>query len=385
MARRWLAPDEASGLGRLDPEAIARVRGEAWPDAASPDELHDALVWLGFLTGDEVQAAPGWRGWLAELGGHRRAACIEVAGSTLWIAAERLAQFQALWPALATTPAIAAPPAYDRQWSGDEALVEILRGRLEGLGPVTPACACRAARPQPDESRRRWRRWKPKASPCADASRPAAAGDEWCERRLLARIHRYTIKRLRAEIEPVAARDFLRFLFRWQRLAPDAQVEGSKSLETVIAQLEGFGASGRRLGKRYPAGAAQGLSAGLARCAMPRRTGHVDAPAVTQRSCRRQRRSGGARAHDADQPAATPPCRLLAGAFAAGRSSAPESARPGRRRLHGGKRRLVLRRAAAALRPAALPARGGVGRAGGAGSRELRQLRRPARAPGAVG
>ena len=69
-----------------------------------------------------------------------------------------------------------------------------------------------------------------------------ALADEWCERRLLARIHRYTIKRLRAEIEPVAARDFLRFLFKWQRVSPDAQVEGPKTLDTIIAQLEGFGA-----------------------------------------------------------------------------------------------------------------------------------------------
>ena len=71
---------------------------------------------------------------------------------------------------------------------------------------------------------------------------PGAATDEWCERRLLARIHHYTIKRLRAEIEPVAARDFLRFLFKWQRVSPDSQVEGPKTLDAVIAQLEGFGA-----------------------------------------------------------------------------------------------------------------------------------------------
>src|SRR5205823_14021719 len=60
MGRRWLAPEDASELGRLDPEAIARVKGEAWPDAVNPDELHDALVWLGFLTDDEVQAGSGW-------------------------------------------------------------------------------------------------------------------------------------------------------------------------------------------------------------------------------------------------------------------------------------------------------------------------------------
>src|SRR4029453_3717215 len=64
--------------------------------------------------------------------------------------------------------------------------------------------------------------------------------EEWCERRLLARIHGYTVKRLRAEIEPVAARDFLRFLLTWQRVTPDARVQGRDAVDTVIAQLEGF-------------------------------------------------------------------------------------------------------------------------------------------------
>ena len=64
--------------------------------------------------------------------------------------------------------------------------------------------------------------------------------DEWCERRLLARIHRYTLKRLRAEIEPVAARDFLRFLFAWQRVTDDTRMEGPDALAAVLGQLEGF-------------------------------------------------------------------------------------------------------------------------------------------------
>jgi len=67
-----------------------------------------------------------------------------------------------------------------------------------------------------------------------------ADGDEWCERRLLARVHHYTVKRLRAEIEPVAARDFMRFLFAWQRVAADARMEGPEALDIVASQLEGF-------------------------------------------------------------------------------------------------------------------------------------------------
>ncbi|MGA7450595.1 MAG: hypothetical protein WBW73_04715 [Rhodoplanes sp.] len=60
MSRRWLPPEAASDLGQLDNEAIARVRAEAWPDPANADELHDALVRLGFLTEKEVQATPNW-------------------------------------------------------------------------------------------------------------------------------------------------------------------------------------------------------------------------------------------------------------------------------------------------------------------------------------
>ena len=242
MARRWLAPEQASDLGRLDEAAIARVKGEAWPEAASADELHDALVWLGFLTDDEVQAGSGWRDWLGELTAQKRAARIEVAGSRLWIAAERLALCRSLWPELMTTPPLSAPPGYDKPCSGDEALVEILRGRLEGLGPVTATALARPLGLQPDEIAAGLAALEAQGFAMRGRFTAGTAVDEWCERRLLARIHHYTIKRLRAEIEPVAARDFLRFLFKWQRVSPESQVAGPKTLDTVIAQLEGYGA-----------------------------------------------------------------------------------------------------------------------------------------------
>src|SRR5205085_624489 len=163
------------------PEAIARVRAEAWPDPANPDELHDALAWLGFLDAGEVQ--PGWRDWYAQLARERRVAVVIpapkavmagldpaihepdalssgseetwITGSSpvmtifrpgqesraeLWIAVERLPQFRVLWPNAKLDPSISAPePHAAREWSREEALIEILRGRLEGLGPVTEA------------------------------------------------------------------------------------------------------------------------------------------------------------------------------------------------------------------------------------------------------
>ena len=241
MARRWISPQDAADLGRLDPEAIARVRSEAWPEAENADELHDALVWLGFLTGAEVESDPRWSGWLADLAGQKRAARFDVGRSTLWISAERLPQFRALWPKLKTAPALAVPPPYDkRAWPRDEALVEIVRGRLEGLGPVGADALARPLGLTSTEFEVPLAALEAEGFAMRGRFTPEAAAEEWCERRLLSRIHHYTLKRLRAEIEPVAARDFLRFLFSWQHVSADARMAGPKALDRVVAQLEGF-------------------------------------------------------------------------------------------------------------------------------------------------
>ncbi len=196
-------------------------------------------MWLGFLTEAEVEANAGWRNWLDDLAGQKRAARIECASVTLWIAAERLSLFRSLWPDCTTEPAIVAPAGYDKSLSSDDALLELLRGRLEGLGPVTAAAL---AAPLGLEIATGLATLESEGFAMRGRFSAEAAGEEWCERRLLARIHRYTIKRLRAEIEPVAARDFLRFLFQWQHVAPESRMEGAKALDAVIEQLEGFGA-----------------------------------------------------------------------------------------------------------------------------------------------
>jgi ATP-dependent Lhr-like helicase len=134
----------------------------------------------------------------------------------------------------------------------DESLVEIVRGRLEGLGPVTasaiadslalPASRINIALGKLEAEGFAMRgRFGPGSVQGSGTARGSGiAEEEWCERRLLARVHRYTVKRLRAEIEPVQARDFLRFLCEWQRVLPESRMQGSDALAAVLTQLEGF-------------------------------------------------------------------------------------------------------------------------------------------------
>jgi ATP-dependent helicase Lhr and Lhr-like helicase len=247
MSRRWLDEETAAGLGRLDPEAIERVRAEAWPAAANADELHDALLGLGFVAEQDLAANPGWHALLTELALARRATCMSVAaeGETardarIWVAAERLPQFRSVFGKRPIEPPIEAPAEFaQRAWSHEEALVEIVRGRLEGLGPVrAQALADSMALPRGDIDAALA---KLAAEGFAMQGAFTAAGDmEWCDRALLARIHRYTVKRLRQEIEPVSARDFMRFLSRWQHVIPSERREGPDALAALVTQLEGF-------------------------------------------------------------------------------------------------------------------------------------------------
>ncbi len=240
MNRRWLDPNSADEIGRLDEAAIARVREEAWPDAANQDELHDALVWLGFLTEAEADMREDWKEWLVALARSARVALLTAQQGVFWVPAERLRQFEAVYPGAVIEPAIVPPASADQAWDAEAALIELVRGRLEGQGPMTltqlagvfglPAARISAALTALEVE----------GFALAGSFTPGASEREWCERRLLSRIHRYTVKRLRAEIEPVPARDYLRFLFDWQGVSPEAQREGARALDAVVEQLAGF-------------------------------------------------------------------------------------------------------------------------------------------------
>ncbi len=258
MNRRFLDAETAADLGRLDVAAIERVREEAWPQAENADELHDALMQLGLITAAEGQQS-GWQELFEQLVSDRRATVLQPANGSMpvWIAAERLQQFRAVHPRASLTPLIEAPASYASElWTLEAALVEILRGRLDGLGPVTVAELAAAFSLTSNqletaliglESEGFAMQGKFTPDTGKDAGAPQAgmhalgkAVPEWCSRRLLARIHSYTLNRLRKEIEPVSAADFLRFLFVWQKVAPDHRVEGPDSVAAVIDQLEGF-------------------------------------------------------------------------------------------------------------------------------------------------
>lgn len=236
QSRRFASVEEAGEIGELDPAAVARVVEEAWPQARDADEVYDALAVVGFVTATEAERH-GWVETLGELAADRRAAIVYVDGAdALWVAAERMAEFMALGSTWLSQPLVVLPPGVVA--AREAALVELLRSRLEALGPVTAA-----------------ELGAPLSLSDADVGYALAALEsegfamqghfgrkdvtEWCERRLLARIHRYTLKRLRAAVEPVPLAQYQRFLLRWQGVDADPQ-EGLNALARTVDQLQGF-------------------------------------------------------------------------------------------------------------------------------------------------
>jgi len=244
-ARRWLDPQSAAEFGQLDPQAVAQVRAEAWPTVENADELHDALMLLGVLATSE---APAWQDWFEELLRARRAVRLTTGTGSFGIAVEQLPMLGAAYERASVSPPATVPAEYAaREWTPESATVELVRGRLQAMGPVTVA-ALAAALALPEariaaallqlESEGFVLRGQFSAAGIGTAAGDAAP--EWCERRLLARIHRYTIRTLRAEIEPVAGVDFMRFLLDWQGVTGEPRREGVASLAVAIEQLEGF-------------------------------------------------------------------------------------------------------------------------------------------------
>ncbi|PWK37193.1 DEAD/DEAH box helicase [Cupriavidus plantarum] len=261
LNRRWTDASSTDDMGALDAAAIESVAEEAWPRARNADEMQEALMSLACITEAEAEANEGWTDWLAALAAGGRAIRHDVNGDTsLWVARERVACVRAAYgidvavPAGADTgPASRAgatgaqPVPDDGPWTQEDALVELLRARLSGFGPRTVteiaaplALSERAVTIALMQLEAEGYVMRGRFTPGMLTARAQGAAEQWCERHLLARIHRYTIRKLRREIEPVERQDFMRFLFAWQHLSDDTRLQGSDALPQALAQLEGF-------------------------------------------------------------------------------------------------------------------------------------------------
>jgi ATP-dependent Lhr-like helicase len=244
LSRRWTDPDDPSDLGALDADAIVAVRNEAWPQARNEDEMHEALIGLACVGEREARANVGWLEWLDALARSGRATRMQVAeNDALWLPVERLACLRAIYPDAAFAPRLAAPEGFDEPWDAEPALVDVMRARLSGLGPETVPALARALALPASSVAAALVTLESEGYAMRGRFTPGAQEDEWCERHLLARIHRYTIKRLRREIEPVERADFVRFLVEWQRVAPGARGMGREALAATLEQLAGFEAA----------------------------------------------------------------------------------------------------------------------------------------------
>jgi ATP-dependent Lhr-like helicase len=244
LNRRWSDPQSTDDLGALDAQAIQAVREEAWPTPTGVDEMHEALMSLACITAAEAQANPDWLEWLNTLADSGRASRLQVnAGQALWLALERLTCLQAIYPQAILQPPLQALPGFDEVWTADEAVLEVIRARLSAFGPLPLNAIAEPLGLPATQVTQALAQLEREGYVLRGQFTPGTAEEEWCERHLLARIHRYTVKRLRREIEPVALQDFMRFLFDWQHLSAASQGQGSAVLPAIVGQFEGYPAA----------------------------------------------------------------------------------------------------------------------------------------------
>ncbi|MBM3811769.1 MAG: DEAD/DEAH box helicase [Acidimicrobiia bacterium] len=226
---------ENGDIAALDPAAMEQVREESWPLVRDADELHDALLTLIVLPPQEE-----WRGFYEQLAGSGRAGTL-AAGKALWVAAERLALARILYAEAPVEPRM-APAAAERYQglSREEAAVMVVRGWLESTGPTTEGELAEMLGLEPALVEVAVMGLEAQGLVLRGKFRPGMEEREWCDRRLLARIHRLTLGRLRREVEPVTTAEFMMFLARWQHVATGTQLHGVDGLFQVIRQMQGY-------------------------------------------------------------------------------------------------------------------------------------------------
>ena len=251
--RRALPEALASELGRLDPAAIEEVRRDAWPDVRDADELHDAL--LTFVALPEIahgggpsgpalhqrlaESAPQWRTHFDELARQNRATRAQCDGRSYWVCAERAAIFRQIF--VGASFAGALPEIGSAAPSREEAVLTMITGWMSHAGPTTAAELGEVLGLTASEIDKALLRLEAAGTILRGQFTSAAASQtEWCERCLLARIHRLTVGELRKQVQPVTPAQFMRWLLRWQHAAPGTQLTGERGTLEILRQLQGF-------------------------------------------------------------------------------------------------------------------------------------------------
>jgi ATP-dependent Lhr-like helicase len=251
--RRMLPESVLSEVGRLDPAAIDEVRAEAWPDVRDADELQDLLQTLIAFPATEANtderripfaekwsaAILAWAPHFAELSSGRRAGRASVGSRSYWAAAEKATSFATILP----TAHLGAPlPEIEvQQVSREDALLACVTGWMAHVGPTTSSALSEFLGIAASEIEKTFLRLEGSGSILRGRfTNEAGEETEWCDRRLLARIHRLTLGSLRSQIQPATAAQFMRWLLRWQHVAPGTQVLGERGTLEILQQLQGF-------------------------------------------------------------------------------------------------------------------------------------------------
>ncbi len=247
-------PDSISdGSALIAPQAIASVREQLWSDVRDEHELHDLLLSLGALPVDWLQQqnelrrekTKHWELFLGRLRQSGRAQVVRAGEHAAWIAAERLNDAALLWP-----ESFGSGSGEDSASSREEIAARLVQGWLQLLGPTTAAHLADILGLPPQSIHQALLKMEMQGLAMRGVfERPRPADDrpfavEWCERRILHRIHRLAVRSLRQRIESVSATTFMRWLLEWHRViagSEDArQLTGEEALLAAIEQLEGF-------------------------------------------------------------------------------------------------------------------------------------------------
>ncbi len=241
--RRILPQTVVAEVGMLDPAAIREVLQQATPDIRNADDLHDTLLSLIALpevanSFPHLQASESWGDPAGELARDKRAGVAICDGMRFWFPAERSALFRAAYP---RAEILQSPAAIDfSQPFEEEAIFKIIQGWMPYCGPTTILQLASTLKLSPAAVDAAMVRLESTGVVLRGNFSRAAGATEWCDRRLLARIHRMTLGSLRKQIEPVTPAQFLRWLFRWQHVAPGTQLLGERGACEALGQLQGL-------------------------------------------------------------------------------------------------------------------------------------------------